>query len=81
MREEKEFVKILELDNEFEAGLLSAELEKEEIPHRVKSHFDKAYDGLFQFQYGWGYLSAPARYQDKIEKIYLDLKKGEEFDD
>ena len=81
MKEGEEFVKILELENEFEAGLLSTELEKENIPHRVNSHFDKAYDGLFQFQYGWGYLSAPACYQDKIEKIYRDLQKGEEPDE
>lgn len=81
MGEDRAFIKILELDDEFEAGLISTELEKKDIPHRINSHFDKAYDGVFQFQYGWGYLSAPKEYQDKIIKVYNDLKDSDKIDD
>ena len=82
MAENSFYVKILELEDEFEAGLISSELEKKNIPHEINSHFDKAYDGVFQFQYGWGYLSAPTKYEDEIINIFNDLKKSSDnFDD
>ncbi|SDL38166.1 hypothetical protein [Halarsenatibacter silvermanii] len=81
MNEREDFERILELKNEFQAGLISTELESRDIPHVVKSNFDKAYNGVFQFQHGWGYLLAPSRYREKIEKIYSDLEEDKNQND
>ncbi len=75
MNEGKEFIKIVDLENEFEAGLISTELDKKNIPYSVRSHYEEAFDGVFQFQYGWGYLAAPAEYEDQIMTIYEDLRE------
>ncbi len=75
------YVKVIELEDEFEAGLISTELDRENIPHKINSYFDKAYDGVFQFQYGWGYLSAPQKFENEIREIYTDLKNSRELDE
>ncbi len=56
--DEAEFIKIAVLDNEIEARLIASILEQRHIPHRLRSFHDTAYDGLFQFQKGWGSLYA-----------------------
>lgn len=68
--------KILVLRNEAEARLLEAILEERKIPHFMKSYHDRAYDGIFQVQLGWGQVDAPPEYREEIEAIYADLKKG-----
>jgi hypothetical protein len=65
MEEDFPFIKIAVLENANEAQLLSSVLTQYEIPHRLRSYHDTAYDGLFQFQKGWGeiYGSQDARQQ------------------
>jgi hypothetical protein len=60
------FEKIAEIGNEIEAMCLRGELEERGIPHAFHSHYDLAYDGLFQFSSGWGHVEAPSRYRDAI---------------
>ena len=73
----EEFKKILILENEIEARLLESVLTERNIPHRIRSYHDSAYDGIFQAQKGWGVVLAPPEYQEEIEAIYEDLPLGE----
>ena len=67
------FEKIIELTNDAEARLLHAHLEERSIPHVIRSYHDTAYDGIFQVQFGWGHIEAPAEYREEIFRIHEDL--------
>lgn len=69
----KQYIKVLDLENEFEAGLLSRELEELEIPHEIHSLHDQAFDGLYQMMHGWGFVTAPPERAEEIKAIYQDL--------
>ncbi|MHB1485556.1 MAG: hypothetical protein ACYCYI_12980 [Saccharofermentanales bacterium] len=66
----------IELDNNFEADVLSALFEEEKIPFRVFNHYDLAYDGLFQLTTGWGHFEIQEEYQEKAEKIFQNYKNS-----
>ena len=70
------FKKILVLNNEIEARLLDAVLEEQQIPHLMRSYHDRAYDGLWQQQRGWGHVEAPDDYKELILAIYGDLRSN-----
>jgi hypothetical protein len=72
-RKMQEFKKILILENEIEAQLLDSVLNEREIPHRIRSYHDSAYDGIYQAQKGWGRVDAPLEYKEEILSIYEDL--------
>ncbi len=72
-RRMQEFKKILVLENEIEAQLLDSVLNEREIPHRIRSYHDSAYDGIYQTQKGWGRVDAPWEYKEEILAIYHDL--------
>jgi hypothetical protein len=67
--------KILAIDNEIEAQRFGMILEEEQIPHRIVSYHDTAYDGLFQAQLGWGHLEAADEYRERIIELYDEMKK------
>lgn len=67
-----EYGKIAILENEVEAQLLGNLLNQKQIPHAVRSYHDAVYDGLFQFQKGWGCVEADLAEKDKI----LDILQG-----
>ena len=69
------YTKIATLENEIEATLLDSILTERSVPHRMRSYYDTAYNGLFQTQKGWGYVSAPEGYKDEIMEILTDLRK------
>jgi hypothetical protein len=69
----EEFKKISVLENEIQARLLDSILTERDIPHRLRSYHDSAYDGIFQTQKGWGIIQAPLRYQEEILGILEDL--------
>ena len=69
------YIKIATLENEIEARLLDSILTERKVPHLMRSYYDTAYDGLFQTQKGWGYVSAPAWYEEEIAEILSDLRK------
>ena len=69
----EEFRKILILENEIEAQLIDSVLTEQNIPHRIRSYYDSAYDGIFQAQKGWGVVEAPLSYKDEIISIFRDL--------
>jgi hypothetical protein len=74
----EEFKKVLVLENEIEARLLDSVLNERNIPHRVRSYHDSAYDGIFQTQKGWGVVLAPPEYEEEVLSIYQDLPLEEQ---
>jgi hypothetical protein len=64
-----DYKKVLVLDNAFQAKLVENLLRERGIPHRVRSYYDSAYDGLYQAQKGWGHIEAPAEYEDEIKAL------------
>jgi hypothetical protein len=68
----EEFKKIVALDNEIQARLMDSILTEREIPHRMRSYHDSAYDGIFQTQKGWGIIQAPIEYKEEILAILAD---------
>ena len=73
-RDEQEFINIAILENVIEAQLITSILDEHEIPHRIRSFHDTAYDGLFQFQMGWGSLFAPLSNKEEILEILNDVR-------
>lgn len=69
-----EFINIAILENIIEAQLIDSILNEQNIPHMVRSFYDTAYDGLFQFQMGWGELCAPLTYKQEIIDILNDVR-------
>ncbi|MGD2269919.1 MAG: hypothetical protein PVI06_05920 [Desulfobacterales bacterium] len=70
----EEFVKISVLENTIEAQLVESVLLEQNIPHRIQSFHDTAYNGLFQFQKGWGAIWAPEKYKEIIIEILTDVR-------
>jgi hypothetical protein len=68
-----EYKKVVVLDNEIEARLMDSILTERNIPHRLRSYHDSAYDGIFQAQKGWGHIEAPVGYKEEIIAIHADL--------
>lgn len=73
-KNEHEFVNIAILENIVEAQLIESILNEHNIPHRIRSFHDTAYDGLFQFQMGWGAIWAPVSSKAEILEILHDVR-------
>jgi hypothetical protein len=69
-----DYIKISVLENTIEAQLIDSILNEKNIPHRMRSFHDTAYDGLFQFQKGWGELYAPSKLKDEILEIIENVR-------
>ena len=76
---EQEFVNIAILENIVEAQIIDSILNEHDIPHRIRSFHDTAYNGLFQFQMGWGALLAPVSSKEEILEILHDVR-SKDFD-
>jgi hypothetical protein len=74
------YKKAVVLENEFEAQLVASVLSEREIPHRLRSYHDTAFDGLFQTQKGWGIVSSPEEHHQEIKEILGDLRLGHSGD-
>ena len=70
-----DYVKATVLENEDEARLIESILSERGIPHLMRSYYDTAFDGLYQTQKGWGYVSAPESFKDEIIEIISDIRK------
>jgi len=79
--ENQEYIHITPIENAIEAQLIGSILTDQAIPHRIRSFHDTAYDGLYQFQKGWGEIWAPEKYRtsilDILEKIRSDTALSE----
>jgi len=69
-----DYIKITGLENSIEAQLIESILSEKKIPYRIRSFHDTAYDGLFQFQKGWGELYAPLKLKGEILEIIENVR-------
>ena len=74
LEQESPFIKIAALENAIEAQLLSSVLTQYEIPHRLRSYHDTAYDGLFQLQKGWGEIYGPHDVRQQVLDALVELR-------
>jgi hypothetical protein len=72
----KEANERLLLQNESEASLLHGILEEDGVPHMIRSYHDRAYDGLWQMQEGWGYVETAARFASGVRTLLEVLRKN-----
>ena len=79
--QESQYIKIIVLENGIEAQLIGSILDQRDIPHRVRSYHDTAYNGLFQAQKGWGKLYAPRHYKKEILQIIEEVRTNQVFPD
>jgi hypothetical protein len=68
--------RIAVLRNEVEAQLLAGELAELDIPHLMRSYYDGAFDGVYQFSKGWGHIEAPSEFRDKILEVLAGIRQG-----
>ena len=73
-----DFVKVAIIENGDEARLIASILTEREIPHHIRSYFDTAFDGLYQSQKGWGYVSAADAHREEILEIIADIRQAAE---
>lgn len=64
----------IELENEFEADVLSNILEEEGIPCLIVVNESLVYDGLFQASLGWGRIEVPSEHKE-MAKVLLQRFK------
>jgi predicted ATPase len=82
MEEESTFIQIAVLENAIEAQFLSSVLTEYEIPHRLRSYHDTAYDALFQLQKGWGIIFGPDDVRQQVLNALAELRsQAVEIDD
>ena len=74
---EVEFTRVALLENMVEAQLMESILQERDIPYRIRSFHDTAYDGLFQVQKGWGELHAPEAFEKEVKEIFDDIRRGD----
>ncbi|MBP2646193.1 MAG: hypothetical protein H6Q75_1633 [Firmicutes bacterium] len=70
-----DLVRLAILENEFEAQIMADFLERDKIPHVIRSYHDTAYNGLFQGQIGWGAVFAPDEYKTVITEYLKEIRK------
>ncbi|MEW6187882.1 MAG: hypothetical protein AB1585_19310 [Thermodesulfobacteriota bacterium] len=68
-----DWIKLITLDNQFQADLLTDALGKSEIPFLVREYKDTAYDGLFAGQKGWGTVMVDKSRLGEAQGIVKDL--------
>ncbi len=71
---DSQYITIVVLENGIEAQLIGSILDQRDIPYRIRSYHDTAYNGLFQFQKGWGKLMAPPSHQQEILAVVEDVR-------
>jgi hypothetical protein len=77
--QDSDYIKITILENGIEAQLIGSILDQREIPHRIRSYHDTAYDGLFQVQKGWGKLYAPQGFKKEILQVIEEVRSNQIF--
>lgn len=78
---DRRYKRVLEIEHEVEAQLLSAYLTEQRVPHIIQSYHDSAYGSLFQSQMvAWGYLEAPEEYEPLVLQVYADIRAGARFE-
>jgi len=71
----EEFVKILVLENEFEAELIEEVLMDKQIPYGIIVRDDSPLGGITDLESGWGYLEAPERCREEIMAVCKEIRE------
>jgi hypothetical protein len=71
------WIKLITLDDRFQADLLTDALEKREVPFLVREYKDTAYDGLFVTQKGWGTVMVEETRLEEARRVLQDLFGGQ----
>ena len=77
MVQARAFLKIAILDSIIEAQLMGSILDERDIPHRLRSYHDTAYDGLFQVQKGWGEIRAPSQFKGQVLELLREIRSDD----
>lgn len=67
----------IKLKNQYESDILTEVFDDYKIPYALIKNHSVVYDGIFENQFGWGYLEIENKYKDQVEKIYDEFTKGE----
>ena len=67
---------LMKPDNEAEANLIKSLLAEHGIYAEIRSFHDTAYDGLFQFQYGWGIIRVSETDLSEAQRIIKEWKNA-----
>ncbi len=67
----------LKLNNQFESDILIEILDDYNIPYAIIKHHSVVYDGIFENQFGWGYLEIEKQYENKVKELYNEFKNSE----
>lgn len=70
------FVHAADLDNPVQAQIIHSMLEENNIPHRIVSREDPAYAGIFQLQYGWGFIESPEPHKNTVRQTLQELNES-----
>ena len=69
-------MKILVVENKFEADLVSQALQGEGIPVLLKRFSDTAYDGLYIPQKGWAAIMIPEEFKALGERVVVEFEEA-----
>jgi len=69
------FIRLLTVENQFEADVIKDMLEREGIPVLIQSFVDTSFDGIFIPQKGWAALMVPREHRPKAESIIETYRK------
>jgi hypothetical protein len=67
----------IKLNNQYESDILTEVLDDYKIPYALIKNHSVVYDGIFENQFGWGYLEIENKYKEQLKKIYDEFTKGE----
>ncbi len=74
MRKKKR--RVVEIDTDLDATFMDSILTEKDIPHLMVSYATRPFTNLFQFQRGWGHISAPLELLEEIAEIYEEFKQS-----
>jgi len=77
---DREYVRVAILESIIEAQLVESVLSERQIPHRIRSYHDTAYDGLFQAQKGWGEIRAPFPFKKQVLEVLEHIRTAGSLD-
>ena len=69
------FEKVAVIRDLIEAQVLESVLNERAVPFRLRSFHDTAYDGLYQFQQGWGEIYSPAERRQEILEVIQSIRQ------
>lgn len=67
----------LKINNQYESDILTEILDDYNIPYALIKNHSVVYNGIFENQFGWGYLEIDKEFEGKVKKLYDEFKNSE----